>query len=388
MERNEEISMNRRITQGKQSLLFCDAPYIVSAASVAGSKEAEGPLGKLFDITNEDDLFGAQTWEEAESTMQKEACVLALGKAGVEAEDIRYLFGGDLLRQGIATSMGVEGLQIPMFGLYGACSTSGEALALAAMSAAAGYGKYMLAVTSSHFGSAEKEFRFPLGYANQRPLSAHWTVTGSGAFLVAAADTELPRRAAGDTVKEETAPHGAEGCTEKEKAAPRMSHVRIAGVTVGKIVDYGLKDSQNMGACMAPAAMDTIVQNFEDTGRTEADYDRIITGDLGCIGQSILFDLVRGKGYDIRRKHLDCGMTVFDRERQDTHAGGSGCGCAAVTLASFILPRIESGEWKRVLFVPTGALLSTVSFNEGASVPGIAHGIILEHREPDEEKGE
>lgn len=408
--------MNRRITQGKQSLLFCDAPYIVSAASVAGSKEAEGPLGKLFDITNEDDLFGAQTWEEAESTMQKEACVLALGKAGVEAEDIRYLFGGDLLRQGIATSMGVEGLQIPMFGLYGACSTSGEALALAAMSAAAGYGKYMLAVTSSHFGSAEKEFRFPLGYANQRPLSAHWTVTGSGAFLVAAADTELPRRAAGDTapenfaprraaadtapknsaprraagdtVKEETAPHGAEGCTEKEKAAPRMSHVRIAGVTVGKIVDYGLKDSQNMGACMAPAAMDTIVQNFEDTGRTEADYDRIITGDLGCIGQSILFDLVRGKGYDIRRKHLDCGMTVFDRERQDTHAGGSGCGCAAVTLASFILPRIESGEWKRVLFVPTGALLSTVSFNEGASVPGIAHGIILEHREPDEEKGE
>lgn len=380
--------MNRRITQGKQSLLFCDAPYIVSAASVAGSKEAEGPLGKLFDITNEDDLFGAQTWEEAESTMQKEACVLALGKAGVEAEDIRYLFGGDLLRQGIATSMGVEGLQIPMFGLYGACSTSGEALALAAMSAAAGYGKYMLAVTSSHFGSAEKEFRFPLGYANQRPLSAHWTVTGSGAFLVAAADTELPRRAAGDTVKEETAPHGAEGCTEKEKPAPRMSHVRIAGVTVGKIVDYGLKDSQNMGACMAPAAMDTIVQNFEDTGRTEADYDRIITGDLGCIGQSILFDLVRGKGYDIRRKHLDCGMTVFDRERQDTHAGGSGCGCAAVTLASFILPRIESGEWKRVLFVPTGALLSTVSFNEGASVPGIAHGIILEHREPDEEKGE
>lgn len=388
MERNEEISMNRRITQGKQSLLFCDAPYIVSAASVAGSKEAEGPLGKLFDITNEDDLFGAQTWEEAESTMQKEACVLALGKAGVEAEDIRYLFGGDLLRQGIATSMGVEGLQIPMFGLYGACSTSGEALALAAMSAAAGYGKYMLAVTSSHFGSAEKEFRFPLGYANQRPLSAHWTVTGSGAFLVAAADTELPRRAAGDTVKEETAPHGAEGCTEKEKPAPRMSHVRIAGVTVGKIVDYGLKDSQNMGACMAPAAMDTIVQNFEDTGYTEADYDRIITGDLGCIGQSILFDLVRGKGYDIRRKHLDCGMTVFDRERQDTHAGGSGCGCAAVTLASFILPRIESGEWKRVLFVPTGALLSTVSFNEGASVPGIAHGIILEHREPDEEKGE
>ena len=174
--------------KGSQSLIFKNAPYLISAASVTGSKEAEGPLGKLFDMTSEDDLFGAQTWEEAESTMQKEACVLALGKAHVEPAAVRYLFGGDLLRQGIATSMGVEGLQIPMFGLYGACSTSGEALALAAMSAAAGYGEYMLAVTSSHFGSAEKEFRFPLGYANQRPLSAHWTVTGSGAFLVRSAE--------------------------------------------------------------------------------------------------------------------------------------------------------------------------------------------------------
>lgn len=331
--------------KGSQSLNFSQAPYIISAASVAGSKESEGPLGKLFDMVNQDDLFGAQTWEEAESTMQKEACVLALGKAHVKAESVRYLFGGDLLRQGIATSMGVEELQIPMFGLYGACSTSGEALALSAMSVAAGYGDYMLAVTSSHFGSAEKEFRFPLGYASQRPLSAHWTVTGSGAFLVG---------------------------TEK-------SHVRIAGITVGKIVDYGLKDSQNMGACMAPAAMDTIVQNFQDMERTEEDYDRIITGDLGYVGQSILFDLVRGKGYDIRKRHIDCGMTIFNQESQDTHAGGSGCGCAAVTLASYILPKIEKGEWKRVLFVPTGALMSTVSYNEGASVPGIAHGIVLEH---------
>ena len=374
-----------RIIKGKQSLLFENAPYIVSAASVTGSKEAAGPLGKLFDMTNEDDLFGAQTWEEAESTMQKEACVLALGKAHVKADEIRYLFGGDLLRQGIATSMGVEALQIPMFGLYGACSTSGEALALAGMSAAAGYGKYMLAVTSSHFGSAEKEFRFPLGYANQRPLSAHWTVTGSGAFLVRAADAAAPDAPTADIP---TASIPAADLPEAPSAVPaeddisttHVSHVRIAGVTVGKIVDYGLKDSQNMGACMAPAAMDTIVQNFEDFGRSEQDYDRIITGDLGYVGQSILFDLVRGKGYDIRKKHLDCGMTIYDQETQDTHAGGSGCGCAAVTLASFIIPKIEKGEWKRVLFVPTGALMSTVSFNEGASVPGIAHGIVLEHR--------
>ncbi|MDM8125516.1 stage V sporulation protein AD [Mediterraneibacter glycyrrhizinilyticus] len=378
-----------RIIKGKQSLLFENAPYIVSAASVTGSKEAAGPLGKLFDMTNEDDLFGAQTWEEAESTMQKEACVLALGKAHVKADEIRYLFGGDLLRQGIATSMGVEALQIPMFGLYGACSTSGEALALAGMCAAAGYGKYMLAVTSSHFGSAEKEFRFPLGYANQRPLSAHWTVTGSGAFLVRAADATMPGTSTANNpaANIQAANSPAADLPETSAAPPaeddisttHVSHVRIAGVTVGKIVDYGLKDSQNMGACMAPAAMDTIVQNFEDFGRSEQDYDRIITGDLGYVGQSILFDLVRGKGYDIRKKHLDCGMTIYDQEKQDTHAGGSGCGCAAVTLASFIIPKIEKGEWKRVLFVPTGALMSTVSFNEGASVPGIAHGIVLEH---------
>lgn len=333
------------MTKGLQSIGFEKSPYLVSSASVAGKKEGEGPLGKMFDMVEEEDLFGENTWEEAESTMQKEACLLAMGKAHVSPKQIRYLYGGDLLRQGIATSIGVEGLNIPMFGLYGACSTSGEALALASMSVAAGYGEYMLAVTSSHFGSAEKEFRFPLSYANQRPLSAHWTVTGSGAFLV----------------------------------GTRRSHVRITGVTVGKIVDFGLKDSQNMGACMAPAACDTIIRNFEDFGRKPDDYNRIVTGDLGYVGQSILFDLVTGKGYDIKKNHMDCGMTIFDQEKQDTHAGGSGCGCAATTLSSYILPKIERGEWKRVLFVPTGALMSTVSFNEGASVPGIAHAIVLEH---------
>ena len=330
---------------GIQSIAFEQSPFVIGSASVAGRKEGEGPLGRLFDMVEPEDLFGENTWEEAESAMQKEACLLALGKTHLRPEDIRFLFGGDLLRQGVATSMGVEELHIPMFGLYGACSTSGEALALAAMSVAAGYGEYMLAVTSSHFGSAEKEFRFPLGYANQRPLSAHWTVTASGAFLV----------------------------------GRKKSHVQITGVTIGKIVDYGLKDSQNMGACMAPAACDTIIQNLKDFGRSAEDYNRIITGDLGYVGQSILFDLMRGKGYDIKKNHMDCGMLIFDQNLQDTHAGGSGCGCAAVTLSSYILPKIERGEWKRVLFVPTGALMSTVSYNEGASVPGIAHGIVLEH---------
>ena len=344
-----------KLVKGAQSIAYDRAPYLISSASVVGKKEGEGPIGEMFDLVGESDLFGENTWEEAESTMQREACLLAMGKAHVSQNQVRYLFGGDLLRQGIATSMGVEKLQIPMFGLYGACSTSGEALALASMSVAAGYGEYILAVTSSHFGSAEKEFRFPLGYANQRPLSSHWTVTGSGAFLVQSAEEY-----------------------RKQNTKSYFSNIRITGVTVGKIVDYGLKDSQNMGACMAPAAMDTIVQNFQDMERKEKDYDRIITGDLGSIGRTILFDLIREKGYEICEKHMDCGMTIFDKERQDTHAGGSGCGCAAVTLASYVLPKLEKGEWKRVLFVPTGALMSTVSFNEGASVPGIAHGIVLE----------
>lgn len=331
--------------RGVQSIEFARAPYIVASASIAGKKESEGPLGKMFDVVGKDDLFGEKTWEEAESTLQKEACLLALQKAKMGTEDVRFLFGGDLLRQGTATSYGLEELNIPLFGLFGACSTSGEALALASMAVAADYGDYMLAVTSSHFGSAEKEFRFPLSYASQRPLSAQWTVTASGAFLV----------------------------------GKRKSNVKITGLTVGKIVDYGLKDSQNMGACMAPAACDTILRNLSDFGRQPEDYNRIITGDLGYVGQSILFDLMRGNNVDIKSNHMDCGMLIFDQNTQDTHAGGSGCGCAASTLSAYILPKIESGEWERVLFVPTGALMSTVSYNEGASVPGIAHAIVLEH---------
>lgn len=331
--------------KGKQSIEFAQCPYIISTASIVGKKEGEGPLGNLFDKICEDNLLGAQTWEEAESNMQKNACEMAMQKAGIKPEEVRYLFGGDLLRQGIATSMGVSALQIPLFGLYGACSTSGEALALASIMVSAGYGSYVMAVTSSHFGSAEKEFRFPLEYANQRPLSAQWTVTGSGAFLVG---------------------------TQK-------SHVRVAGVTIGKIVDFGLKDSQNMGACMAPAACDTILRNFSDFGRDASDYDHIFTGDLGYVGQDILMDLVKKQGKDISGVHNDCGKLIFDQNTQDTHAGGSGCGCAATTLSAYILPKLESGEWKRILFVPTGALMSTVSYNEGQSVPGIAHGVILEH---------
>ena len=337
--------MSRNLHLGAASISFSQPLYIESAASIVSQKEADGPLGDFFDLICKDPMFGCGTWESAESTLQKETATLVMNKAGLDFEDIHLMFAGDLLAQTAATCFGSAGLGIPFYGLYGACSTMGESLSLGCLALTAGFGTRVLCATSSHFASAEKEFRFPLGYGNQRPFSATWTVTGSGAFLV----------------------------------GKKKSRVRISGVTIGKIVDYGLKDSQNMGACMAPAACDTILQNLMDFGRGEKDYDRIITGDLGYVGQSILFDLLRKKGLDIKENHMDCGMTIFDQQTQHTNSGGSGCGCAAITLAAYIMPQLISGEWKRILFVPTGALMSTVSFNEGESVPGIAHGIVLEH---------
>ncbi len=332
---------------GKQSMKFDVPVYIRNSASIVGTKEGEGPLGLLFDVIGQDDMFGGKSWEEAESTLQKEAVYLALGKANCKPEEIRFLFAGDLLGQSIATSYGIKSFDIPLFGLYGACSTCGESLSLGAMCVAGGFAEYVACVTSSHFASAEKEFRFPLGYGNQRPLSASWTVTGSGAFVLSSSK--------GD---------GARGC--------------ITGVTVGKIVDYGLKDSMNMGACMAPAAADTIAAHFSDFQTKPQDYDKIITGDLGAVGQTVLFDLLNEKGYDISDRHMDCGIEIFDAESQDTHAGGSGCGCAAATLSAYVLKQLEEGNWKKVLFVPTGALMSKTSFNEGQTVPGIAHAVVIE----------
>lgn len=330
---------------GKQSLQFAEAPYIISSASIVGKKEGEGPLGNSFDVVGDDDKFGQDSWEKAESTLQKEAFQLAIGKAGLTQQDIRYLFSGDLLGQDIATSFGLMDYQVPLFGLYGACSTCGEALSLGAMCVAAGYADCVVAMTSSHFASAEKQFRFPLEYASQRPLSATWTVTGSGAYVL----------------------------------GKKRSKARITGITTGKIVDYGIKDSMNMGAAMAPAAADTICQHLTDFGRKVSDYDQIITGDLGAIGQEILWDLARQKGYDISSVHADCGIEIYDKKKQGTGAGGSGCGCSAVTLSAHFMKKVEEAKWKRILFVPTGALLSTVSFNEGMTVPGIAHAVVIEH---------
>lgn len=341
MEQMEFFSQIR----GKQSLAFHKPPYILATGNIVGKKEGEGPLGKKFDVICEDDKFGADNWEDAESTLQKEAAALAMGNAGLEPEDIRYIFAGDLLGQNIATSFGIMSYDIPLFGLYGACSTAGESMSLGAMCVAAGYAENVITLTSSHFASAEKQFRFPLEYANQRPLSATWTVTGSGAFVLS---------------------------TKRSKA-------RITGITTGKIVDYGVKDSMNMGAAMAPAACDVIFQNLIDFDRKPEDYDKIITGDLGKVGKEILIKLLREKGVDISGVHTDCGIEIFDCENQGTQSGGSGCGCAAVTLSAYFLKEVERGALKRILFVPTGALLSTVSFNEGQSVPGIAHAVVIEH---------
>ena len=340
-----EEAMNQKM--GKASVKLSEAVYVRASASVAGTREGKGPLGPFFDMVGEDDMFGAETWEDAESTLQKDTVYLAIGKAGLKPEEVSFLFAGDLLGQSMASSFGLGEYQIPLFGVYGACSTCGEALALGSMVLAGGFAENVLCVTSSHFASAEKEFRFPLEYGNQRPLSATWTVTGSGAFVLG--------RNPG-----------------KEPSA------RIQRITVGRIVDYGLKDSMNMGACMAPAAADTIQRHLEDFQITPEAYDRIITGDLGSVGQRVLIDLLRERDIDIAKQHMDCGMEIFDAGTQDTHAGGSGCGCSAVTLSAYILPKLKSGEWKKVLFLPTGALLSKTSFNEGKSVPGIAHGVVLE----------
>lgn len=332
--------------QGRQSIKIPVPVYIRASASIAGSKEGDGPLGDLFDMVGVDDKFGSNTWEEAESTLQKETLQLAIGKAGLSGEDIRFLLAGDLLAQSMASSFGLASFQIPLIGLYGACSTCGLSLAMAAALIVGGMAQYVASVTSSHFASAEKEFRYPLGYGNQRPLSATWTVTGSGAFILSSLKGK------------------------KDRAV-------ITGLTIGKIVDLGMKDSMNMGACMAPAASSLICQHFADFGRTPEDYDRIITGDLGLVGQRVLLDMLSEKGFDLSGKHMDCGIEIYD-EKQDAHAGGSGCGCSAVVLSALILKKLEEGEWKRVLFVPTGALLSKTSFNEGKSIPGIAHALVLE----------
>lgn len=332
---------------GKQSIKLPSPVYILASASIVGTKEGEGPLGTMFDMVGTDDLFGCATWEEAESTLQKEAVTLALGKAKMKPEELRYIFAGDLLGQAMATSFGLGSFQVPLFGLFGACSTCGESLSLGAMAVAGGFAKQVISVTSSHFASAEKEFRFPLEYGGQRPPSSTWTVTGSGAFVL----------------------------SDEKKEGVKAG---ITGISTGCIVDYGIKDSLNMGCTMAPAAAELICQHFKDFGRNPQDYDQIITGDLGSVGQRALLDLLKEKGYDMEGRHMDCGIEIYDGKAQNIGAGGSGCGCSATVLSAYLLEKIHANVWKRILFIPTGALMSKTSYNEGNTVPGIAHGLVIE----------
>ncbi len=344
-----EQTPTMRKMAGKQSVLFENPPYIISESSVAGKKESEGPLGDYFDEVVEDGYFGGRSWEEAESKFLNRAAKLVIQKANLKNSDIRYLIGGDLLGQLISTSFGMTDLEIPLLGVFGACSTMGEAMIIGSTLVDGGYADKAIAITSSHFASAEKQFRFPLGYGNQRAPSASWTVTGSGAVIIAS-----------------------------EPPPDRKVKIRIKGATIGKVVDYGIKDNSNMGASMAPAATDTISRNFKDLNIQPGYYDKIITGDLGHIGSEILIDLLKQEGYDISSNHMDCGIEIFDKDTQDTHAGGSGCACSAITFTSYVLKKLKEKEWKRVLFCPTGSLHSKVSFNEGQTMPGIAHAVIVE----------
>lgn len=327
----------RRI--GQRTIIFENKPTILSYGSVVGKKEHEGPLSNEFDAYTIDSFFGEKTFEKAESKLQKTAVQIALDKGGFKDSDIDNIFAGDLLNQCIGSSFGLREFGIPFIGLYGACSTMALSAGLASIFVDGGAAQRAVAVTSSHFCSAERQYRFPLNYGSQRTPTAQWTVTGSGALVLG---------------KGEGKPY-------------------INSVTFGEIEDYGIKDINNMGAAMAPAAAGTIKKFFSDTGTSPEDYDVIYTGDLGHVGTNLLYELLEREGVDIRCRHSDCGLIIFDREKQDVHAGGSGCGCSASVLCSFIMHRFEEGQFKNILFMSTGALMSPTSSFQGESIPGIAH---------------
>ncbi len=329
--------MAKRI--GKRTIELENKPRIISYGTVVGKKEHEGHLGYEFDKYITDSFFGEESFEKAESKLQKTAVEIALERVGLKQDDIDDIFAGDLLNQCIGSSFGLRSFGIPFVGLYGACSTMSLSTALASLFVDCGAARRTIAVTSSHFCSAERQYRFPLNYGSQRTPTAQWTVTGSGALIIA-----------------------------DEGEGPYVN-----SVTFGEIEDFGVTDANNMGAAMAPAACSTLKHFFEDTNTTPEDYDVIYTGDLGTVGTQLLYDLMDREGYDLKCRHSDCGNLIFDGDKQDTHAGGSGCGCSASVLASFIMHRFEDGNFKNILFMSTGALLSPTSSFQGESIPGVAH---------------
>ncbi len=342
------MNLSKNQNNRKRCVKLTTPIYVQESAVVVGPKEGSSYYREGFDKVFQDPFLGKKSWEEAESELQNQALDILLQKAQITDSEVDCIFSGDLLSQSTASSYGLLSYGIPNYGIFGACSNCGSALALGAVFLSGGYAKKIVAMTSSHFGSAEKEFRFPLGYGAQRPLSATWTVTGCGAFLLSA-----------------------------EKRA--QDSIYISHIVMGEIVDSGLKDAQNMGACMAPAAALTISSALKELPYKLEEYDQIVTGDLGEVGSRALYDLVSELGYDISEKHSDCGLLMYDREKEDVHAGGSGCGCSATLLGAYVLRNMKEKKWKRVLFVPTGALLSKLRSEEKMSIPSIAHGVVLEH---------
>lgn len=331
---------------GTQSAEISNPVYLNSYASVVGGKEGEGPLKHSFDEILDDDMYDEQTWEKAESKMVKNAFFKILSKGGVTPDDIDFIFTGDLLNQCIASSFGLKESQIPFFGLYGACSTMSESLALGTMAVDGGFAQNVVAMTSSHYCSSERQYRFPVELGNQRTPTSQWTVTGSGGVLISSTSDN--------------------------------NDVLVKKITVGKIVDMGIKDVNNMGAAMAPAAAETLVTHFKDFGIQPDYYDLIVTGDLGSLGKEITIELAEMNGYDLSENYEDCGVMIFDLEGQDVHAGGSGCGCSASVLAGELMGRLKRGDISKLLFVGTGALLSPTSSGQGQSILGIAHAIGIE----------
>ncbi|MBQ3356407.1 MAG: stage V sporulation protein AD [Oscillospiraceae bacterium] len=329
--------------RGKQSFVFRQTPAILSFSSVAGKKEADGPLGTSFDKTAKDTTFGQKTWEKAETQMQRTVMELALHKASLREDQLDAAFVGDLLNQCVGSSFCMRDRDIPTFGLYGACSTMAESLMLAAMSVNAGYCRSALALTSSHFASSERQYRFPLAYGGQRTPTAQWTVTGAGAAVV-----------------------GQTG-----------DGPFLLNATVGSIIDAGIKDAANMGAAMAPAAYETIRAHFDDLGTSPEDYDLIVTGDLGKLGYQLVCDLFARDGVQIEERYRDCGVMIFDCKRQDVHCGGSGCGCSASVLCGHLLGKMRQREISKLLFCGTGALLSPLTTQQGESIPAVCHAVTI-----------
>ena len=329
---------------GAQTVRLAHPPGVAAGACVVGQKEGEGPLREWFDYISDDSYFGQESWEKAESVMLSKCFSLACDKAKIPPSEIDYLFAGDLLNQCVGSTFAARDLPIPYVGVYGACSTMAESLSLAAMVIDAGYADAACAMTSSHFCSAERQFRLPLEYGGQRAPTAQWTVTGAGAVIL-----------------------------RRDGPGPYVTHL-----TTGRIRDAGITDVSNMGAAMAPAAYETLKAHFEDTGRGPDYYDAILTGDLGKVGHDILTDLFLHDGVDLGVCSTDCGMLIYDSAAQDVHAGGSGCGCSASVLAGHVLQRMTQGDWPRVLFAATGALMSVTSSQQGESIPGICHAVALE----------